>query len=58
MVSAGQVHGGFLTVYGNRLLSVSEFFKGECMDISFMSRALSMTIGCQNAGRLGYKGSY
>ena len=24
----GQVHGGFLILYGNRLLHVAEFFKG------------------------------
>jgi hypothetical protein len=26
--NVGQVHGGFLILYGNRLLHVAEFFKG------------------------------
>ena len=28
LFSSGQVHGGFLILYGSRLLNVSEFFKG------------------------------
>ena len=27
-IRIGQVHGGFLILYGNRLLHVAEFFKG------------------------------